>query len=150
MRILHPTDFSQGADRARALAVAMARSLSAEIVLLHVIGPMATLSEELPTTASLERIRKARQAWAEAEMERRVLEVRAAGVPARGLVRVGEPPAEIVQAAADEGADLIVMGTAGLGGVGRFLVGSVADRVIRRAGCPVVTTRADSRTGLTA
>ncbi|HEY8368046.1 MAG TPA: universal stress protein [Thermodesulfobacteriota bacterium] len=150
MRILHPTDFSQGADRARALAVAMARRLSAELVLLHVIGPMVTLSDDYRTTASLERVRQARQAWAEAEMERRVLEVRAAGVPVRGLVRVGEPSEEIVRAAADEGADLIVMGTAGLGAVGRFLVGSIADRVIRRAHCPVVTTRADSRTGITA
>lgn len=150
MRVLHPTDFSRGADRACTLAVAMAKSLSADLVLLHVLGPLASLSGDLPTTAGLERIREARQAWAEAEMERRLLDVRAAGVPARGLVRVGEPPVEIVRAAADEGVDLVVMGTAGLGAVGRLLVGSVADRVIRRAPCPVVTLREDSRTGLAA
>lgn len=150
MRILHPTDFSDGADRACTLAVTMAKALSADLVLLHVLGPLITLSDDLRSTASLERVRKARQAWAEAEIERRLADLRAAGVRARGLVRVGEPPVEILSAAADEGADFIVMGTAGLGRVGRLLMGSVADRVIREARCPVVTLREDSRSGLAA
>lgn len=150
MTILHATDFSEGADRAFAVALALARSRSADLALLHVLGPMFTLTEDLAAPSSLERIRAARQQWAEAELERRVAEAARAGVRARGLIRVGEPYAEILHAATDEKADLVVLGTAGRGAVGRLLLGSVADRVLRRARCPVVTVREEARSGLAA
>lgn len=150
MRVLHPTDFSEGADRARAVAAGLARALSAELVLLHVLGPIAPQADDLDVGPLIERIRAARQDWAEGELTRRVVEAHRAGLTARGRLEAGEPSVEILRAAGEEGADLVVLGTAGLGGVGRLLVGSVADRVVRRARCPVVTVRQEARTRLVA
>lgn len=59
----------------------------------------------------------------------------------RTVIRKGPAQAEIVALAAEERADLVVMGTHGRGGVSRVLLGSVADRVLRTAPCPVLTVR---------
>jgi nucleotide-binding universal stress UspA family protein len=66
------------------------------------------------------------------------------GVTARTVLRTGSPYQEIVGVATDEHADLVIMGTHGRGGVSRLLLGSVADRVIRFAPCPVLTVRGPS------
>ena len=63
------------------------------------------------------------------------------GVPSEALVRAGDPPEEILRAAKEEKADLIVMGTHGRRGVVRALMGSVAETVLRCAPCPVATVR---------
>ncbi|MEK7715145.1 MAG: universal stress protein, partial [candidate division NC10 bacterium] len=65
----------------------------------------------------------------------------AAGIPVRWALEVGVPFEEIVKAAEKEGADMIVMGTHGRSGLNRLLLGSVAERVIRLAPCPVLTVR---------
>lgn len=59
------------------------------------------------------------------------------------LTRSGEPAAAIAMAQADIGADLIVMGTHGRTGISHFFLGSVAERVVRESGCPVLTVRPD-------
>jgi nucleotide-binding universal stress UspA family protein len=64
-----------------------------------------------------------------------------AGVKVRTLLRVGTPYREVVEAAKDEGADLVLLATHGWGEIHRLLVGSVADKVIRMAPCPVMTVR---------
>jgi len=71
-------------------------------------------------------------------------EARAAGVTARTVLRVGIPSEEIVSAAKDEHADLVVLSTRGHPGIHRFLAGGVADRVIEAAGCAVLRLRASS------
>ena len=71
--------------------------------------------------------------WADAAREK--------GISVRTLVRTGSPYQEIVDLATDERADLVAMGTHGRSGVSRLLLGSVADRVIRLAPCPVLTVR---------
>lgn len=71
--------------------------------------------------------------WAEAARKR--------GITVRTVVRRGSPSAEIVALASEEHADLVIMGTHGRAGVSRVLLGSVADRVIRTASCPVLTVR---------
>lgn len=84
---------------------------------------------------------KAAAAWAEKELAAWVETAREAGLTVRTLVKTGAPH-EVIVAAADElGADLIVLGTHGRGGINRALLGSVADRVVRLAACPVVTVR---------
>ena len=66
---------------------------------------------------------------------------RGEGLAAKALLRTGVPHEAIVEAAREEGADLVVIGTHGRGGVDRLLLGSVADRVIRLASCPVLAVR---------
>lgn len=67
----------------------------------------------------------------------------AEGVSAQVRLEVGVPWEAIVCVAGDEGAEMIVMGTHGRTGLDRLLLGSVAERVVRRAPCPVLTVRSD-------
>ena len=140
MKVLHPTDFSKGAEQARAEATRLSRVLGAELILLHVMVEMARYVDGL-TQEQLQQTYGAQRRWAEGNLEACVVETKAAGLPVRGLLRVGTPWEEVVRAAEDERADLIVMGTHGRGGLGRLFLGRVADRVIRSAPCPVITGR---------
>jgi nucleotide-binding universal stress UspA family protein len=141
MKILHPTDFSECAEQARALAIQLARALGAELVLLHVAVQAPLYREGFPTGRELERFFEAQREGARRALEDRAADSRGQGVPTLARVVPGVPHEEIVAAARAEGAGLIVIGTHGRSGLGRFLLGSVADRVIRTAPCPVVTQR---------
>lgn len=141
MRILHPTDFSECAEQARALAVRLAKSLGAELVLLHVAVEAPLYREGLTGMREVRRVFEAQREWAQQTLEERAAEIRGAGVATVVRLAVGAPHDEIVAAAQDEGADLIVIGTHGRGGLERFFLGSVTDRVIRTAPCPVLTVR---------
>lgn len=140
MLILHPTDFSEAADEAHREAIRLARSLGGEIVLVHVLTETPLYARGL-MDVQIDRIYAAQEKWGRENLEARVAGTRAAGVPARGLLQTGVPAKEIVRAAAEERADLIMLGTHGRGYLGRLLMGSVADRVVRTAPCPVVTVR---------
>ena len=139
MRILHPTDFSTCAENARGLAVQLARALGAELILLHVavetppFGPMRL--------RDLEQLFEEQRQWATQTLEERAAECRGQGVPTLARVVSGAPHDKIVETAKQEDAAFIVMGTYGRGAVERFLLGSVADRVVRTAPCAVVTAR---------
>jgi len=148
-RILVPSDFSRDADAALAYAIELAKPFHAAVRLLHVVetplaagmwatecytAEIAGLQINLVRDAK-ERVRQATTAFA---------------TPVRvcGEVRVGPPDMTIVDTATEEGADLIVMGTAGRTGLAHLLMGSVAEKVVRFARCPVLTIRAapdDSR-----
>jgi nucleotide-binding universal stress UspA family protein len=135
--ILHPTDFSERARHAMHLACALARDHGAKLVLCHVKLPPAVVYGEfgaLPPEApdSLESLRRALDEVAPAEP----------ALVAERVVVEGDPVAEIVRLARERGADLIVMGTHGRTGLGRLLMGSVAEQVLRKAPCPVLTLKA--------
>ena len=147
MKILHPTDFSACAEQARALAVQLARGLGAELILLHAAVEAPLYREGLVSAGGLERFFEEQRQWAKTALEARAAETRGAGVPTLTCVVTGVPHEAIVETAKREGAALIVMGTHGRGGVERFLLGSVADRVIRTAPCAVVTRRETSEPG---
>ena len=142
-RIVYATDFSERAAPAERQAVALARALGAELVLAHV-GTEAPLWRESLYTPSVRAVFEAQHKWATETLGARVAALNAEGVVARAVVRVGVPWQEIVRLAVEEHADMIVMGTQGRTGLERLLLGSVAERVIRQAPCPVVTVRHDS------
>ena len=77
----------------------------------------------------------------DARLIERAQALAAQGVPTRGIRRSGLPHDEIVKLATEEKAGFIVLGTHGYGGISRVMLGSVADKVIRTAPCPVVTVR---------
>jgi nucleotide-binding universal stress UspA family protein len=139
--VIHPTDFSDTARVAEAQAIAMARMLGAELVILHVVVEGMLYGETPFGRAELERIYEAQRAWAHRAVDERVAVAREAGIAARGELRVGTPADEIVRAADEEKAAMIVLGTHGRGGVQRLMLGSVADRVLRRSVCPVLVVR---------
>lgn len=137
--VLHATDFSAGADAARREAMRMARLLGADLIIVHVVEDII-VGPEVPV-ADLERVYEAQVAWAERELAARAAEGRAAGIETRTEVLRGSTPDAIVRAAEAHGASLVVVGTHGRGGVRRLLLGSVAERIVRIAPCPVLTVR---------
>lgn len=142
--ILVPYDFSPHADAALDLAIAVARPVKARVHLVHVFSlPMETLSPyEIPIPEKLvEEVRAAASVRLEQALER----VRAAGLEGDAEVDSGSISERIVARAVADAADLIVMGTRGLSGLQHVLLGSVAERVLRTAPCPVLTLRAGAK-----
>ena len=141
-RILVPTDFSKSSHSALTYGVAFARKFGAELHLLHVVQDIALFIPEavlapLPALAPLEQFTTA----ARTALERVVREGDWAGVPIHPEVAEGRPSEEIVRFARERTVDLIVMGCHGHTGLAHVLLGSVADKVVRRAPCPVLTVR---------
>jgi universal stress protein A len=140
-RIVVPTDFSGCSEEAWALARRIAGAVGSEIVLVHVfVEPPAYGEAPLPVDSVWQVIESGRK-WVEEELEKWAGAARPKGLSVRTLVRTGSPYQEIVNLATDERADLVAMGTHGRSGVSRLLLGSVADRVVRLAPCPVLTVR---------
>jgi nucleotide-binding universal stress UspA family protein len=140
-RILVPTDFSAGSERAWAEARRLAARLGAELVLVHVLVETPLYSEGPFTMKRARDVFDAARGWAVKTLGEWSAIAAADGISARWVLRTGVPYKEIVGAAARERTDLIVIGTHGRGGLDRALLGSVADRVIRLAPCPVMTVR---------
>lgn len=139
-RIVAPTDFSDCAEEAWRLAQRAARRLGSEIVLVHVFVEPPVYGDP-PAVAAGWRVVVEAEKWVADELAKWAEEARKKGITVRTVVRMGSPSAQIVELASDEHADLVIMGTHGRGGVSRVLLGSVADRVIRTAPCPVLTVR---------
>jgi len=140
-RIVVPTDFSGGSEDAWALAQRIAEAVGSEIVLVHVfVEPPSYGEASLPVESAWQVIESARK-WVEQELEKWAGAAKEKGISVRTFVRTGSPYQGIVDLATDERADLVVMGTHGRSGMSRILLGSVADRVIRLAPCPVLTVR---------
>jgi nucleotide-binding universal stress UspA family protein len=141
-RILVPTDFSSPSERAWTLARRLARAVGAEVVLLHVFVPPPPpyLDIPAPSPEFVEIYASSRQ-WVDEQLTKWAAIASNEGFAVKTLLRDGVAHKEIVAAASDEGADLIAMGTHGYGGVERLLLGSVAEKVIRLAHCPVLAIR---------
>lgn len=146
-RIVCATDFSSCAEHALGQALALARATGAELVLVHVAVEAPLFREGLSGAAEVRRVFEAQREWARSTLEQRAADCRAAGVPTLALVVSGVPFEVIVATAEAEAADLIVLGTHGRGGLARWLLGSVADRVVRSARCPVLTVREPAAEG---
>jgi nucleotide-binding universal stress UspA family protein len=137
-RILIATDFSPPARRAVELGGAIAAATGAEVLLLHVYSlPIAMVPETVVAISPghlAELTQKRERALADTAASLTALGVKAV----RSRVVEGVPWKEITRIAADDQADLIVVGTHGHGGLVHFLIGSVAERVVRTAGRPVL------------
>jgi len=139
--ILVPTDLSPPAQRALEYAVQFARSLSAQIHLLHACGiefPFLEPTLRLPDLT--ERIRNDARAALE-PLERRLSE---SGVRYKSHLSAELPVPAILHLAASISADLIIMGTRGLTGVRHWMLGSVAERIVRIAPCSVLTVKTEN------
>ena len=143
-KILIPTDFSDCARRAEETAMVLGRELGAELILLHISVETPLYNEGMRGLVEPRKVYQAQREWAETTLAARAAEIRGAGLSAHGIVRSGVAVDEILNLAMEERCDLIVMGTHGRGGLSRLLLGSVADRVVRLAPCPVMTMRLPS------
>jgi nucleotide-binding universal stress UspA family protein len=141
-RILHPSDFSIASRSAFRKAIEMAKKNHATLELLHVMTPVVPISGNSYVSPQVyDQLAASATAWARKKMEELVKKARAAGVKATSTIVEGVPADRIVRAVRTRRADLIVMGTHGRTGFSRFLLGSVASRVIATSPCPVLTVR---------
>ena len=137
-RILCPTDFSEMSAHAVTEAVILAGYYKARITALHVLGSVEPSFDEL----SVARLREETAAFFGTAARN--------GIPLDVVIDVGQPARHILDCAATLPADLIVMGTHGAGGFEHLVLGSVTEKVLRKARCPVLSVPrlADGRTPL--
>ena len=133
--ILVPTDGSEAVDDAVERALDLARQYGATIHALYVVQPVYTVD------GGFDRIYDALEATGEAATRDVADRAEAAGVDAVTEVSLGSPHREILDYAAENDVDLIVMGTHGRTGLDRYLLGSVTEKVVRLADVPVLTVR---------
>jgi len=138
-RVLIPLDGSALAEQALPHAIALARHFQAELTLLKVVEPLPHARGM--SVADLERIRHQLNAWAHDYLEGLVADIQQQGISVQKLTIDGRPHTRITQYAESSQADLIVMSTRGQSGLSRWLMGSVADRVVRGATVPVLLVR---------
>ncbi len=137
-RIVVPIDFSETSILALPYAAALAEWFGAEIILLHVIEPLPLPADSGYVPADLQ---IADEDIAKNHLLRLCHEVFKNTVPARAIVRTGQPFDEITLTAASLGAEMIVLTTHGHTGLTHVLLGSTAERVVRHADCPVLVVR---------
>jgi nucleotide-binding universal stress UspA family protein len=138
-RILCGTDFSDTAEAAWDVACELARTHRAELVLVHAFTELPVYPEV--AVAGVERVWEEQRLWVQQALDQRVAAAQARGLTARALLKLGVPAESIADAAAEEHADLIVVGTHGRTGLTRLVIGSVAERVVRVAHCPVLIVK---------
>jgi universal stress protein A len=141
-RILFPTDFSDCGRAAEKYAQALSERFGAELYILHVLADVGMMMPEpgsalsLPQNYLLEMKREAEQA-----LDKIPPDAGSSGVRTIRATRMGNAFVEIVDYANEKNIDLIVVGTHGRGGLAHMLLGSVAEKVVRKSPCPVHTVR---------
>lgn len=143
-RILHATDFSSASRPAFAKAIALARQNQAPLSIAHALPPpLIPIGGDFgyvpPKT--YEAIDQGARQHARAQLTALVGRAKKAGVRATAILLDGAPHEQIPRAVRRARADLLVIGTHGRTGLTKILLGSVAERVLRLAPCPVLTVR---------
>jgi len=138
-------DLSAHSDQALERAIGIALIHRAKLVLVHAQASEAPGGEaDNAMTAQLGEVSAAVRAAEALRLADKLAEIQALGLPAAVISRLGPPDEVLAGAAHDERADLIVVGTHGHTGVARFLLGSVANAIVRRAPCDVLVVRGDA------
>jgi nucleotide-binding universal stress UspA family protein len=142
-KIVCPTDFSEPSFEALQAAVELARHFSAELIVIHVVQPVPLVAagHMSPVVFNVRAYQEEMERLAMKNLKEQLAWRIPEGPAVRPLVVLGDPADRIVQAAADEQADLIVIATRGQTGFKRLVFGSVAEKVVRLAGAPVLSIR---------
>ena len=141
-RVLHPSDFSPASGAAFTKAVEVAKANRAELIVAHALPPVAPMvGDGYLSPQTFAEIDTSTRAHAQAELARLTARGKKAGVRVRPLLLDGVPHQAITRAAKRARVDLIVMGTHGRTGFAKLFLGSVAERVLPLAPCPVLTVR---------
>jgi len=140
-KILFPTDFSELSEAALKYAVQFARDYTAGLHVIHVVDEayqywMSMAPSTVPVGAPVveDVVKSARK-----NLERLIHEKLPAELTVINQVLIGRPYLEIIKYASHQAIDLIVIGTHGRGGLSHMLMGSVAEKVVRKSPCPVLT-----------
>ena len=140
--IVFASDLSKASAKAFTAAVALAKATRATLTILHVVVPFVPVApEQYIRGETLEHINTEARRWSGRQVAKLAGKAKQAGIRAVGLSVEGDPVREVLRAARSKRAGLIVVGTHGRTGLNRFFVGSVAERVVATAPCPVMIVR---------
>jgi universal stress protein A len=139
--ILAPTDFAEHAKQAVTAAFELAQTFGAKLTVLHVVEPPSYLVDRHASAHQGPLVLKALEEQATREVDHLLTQMPGAPLKIARHVMVGVPYQRITEIAAAEQVDLIVMSTHGRTGLRHLVLGSVAERVVRTAPCPVLTIR---------
>jgi nucleotide-binding universal stress UspA family protein len=140
-RILIPIDFSEGSQQALRYGLEVASKFQARLYIMHV-WDLPVTGGLLPVEPYPEMVFTEEQGVARERLRRLTDDLKTEGIDAEAIFVFGKAYVEIVKVAAEVEADLIVLATHGRGGISHLLMGSVAEKVVRLAPCPVLTVRA--------
>jgi universal stress protein A len=140
-RILAPTDFSDFSKQALKSALELAQTFDAKLLLLHVLELPSYPIEGLVPSSLGANLLDDLERQASRDLAGVLPEAEGGGVDVGRRVIIGTPHRKIIEAAEEEKSDLIVMATHGRTGLSHLVLGSVAERVVRTATCPVLTIR---------
>jgi nucleotide-binding universal stress UspA family protein len=141
-RIVHASDFSPASRRAFEQAVDLAKANRAELVLVHVMETVVPWAEDAYVSAqAVERLLGSARTQATKQLDALARKAKAPGVRVTTQLVDGSPREAIPLVARRKRADLVVVGTHGRTGLGRLLLGSVAERIVATSPCPVLTVR---------
>ena len=145
-KILYPTDFSESSLEALAYAVSFARDYKAKLVLMHVVNEQV-FSEglNLPRVTAPEALEQEMVKEAERRLKSIIPADERAGLDSEMVILRGMPFLEIIRYAKANEVDLIVIGTHGRSGLEHVIFGSTAERVVRKAPCPVLSVQPSQR-----
>ena len=142
-RILYATDYSKASARALDEAVSLAKQNNAELLVVHVIEPVTSYAagEDFGGAELYLKMEETTKQEAQRSMQKLMGKLQQAKVKAKSLLLKGPVDDQIVKAAKNRKANMIVIGTHGRTGLSKLLMGSVAGKVISLASCPVLTVR---------
>lgn len=140
-KIMFPTDFSDNSNYAFDYALDLAKKFGARLYILHVIHELIDTTGFYVPNISLDQLQNDLVKGAEEMMDRFIKEKMGDFKDYETMNIIGLPHIEVMNVAKDKGIDMIVMGTHGRTGIDRVLFGSTAEKVVKKAPCPVLTVR---------
>ncbi len=146
-KILAPVDFSDVSKEALEAATGLAKQLGARMVVLHAVEPVYFAGTMFGPEINVPQLVEEQRRAAASAIDDIVARLKKKEIGAVGMVETGVPHDVILRVADEKKCDLIVVGTHGRSGVTHFLLGSVAEKVVRAAKCPVMTLRGKEGAG---
>lgn len=140
-KILVPIDFSDFSKNALRYAIQFAENFQAKVYIVYVIEPMVYPSDFSLGQVAIPNVEYDMQDRAKSELESLIKNEIPSSLESEIIIRAGKPFVEIIDAAAEKDIDLIIIATHGLTGVEHLLFGSTAEKVVRKAPCPVLSIR---------
>ena len=144
-KILVPTDFSLTSLKALRYGIELAKHFGGELVVLHVVEKPTFAPSFRSTKSTASELDAEVRAWAEGELDKMIKNEAPSDVRVRTVLRGGAAAQQIIGMAKELDVDLVVMGTAGVGFLQHMVMGSVAEKVLRKAPCAVLTVRQDEK-----
>lgn len=140
-KILVPIDFSDYSKGALKYAVNFSKSFNAEMTLIYVVEPVIYPPDFSMGQIAIPSVNTEWDERAKHELDKLAREEIPSGVTVKTLIKTGKPFIEIIETAGELNIDLIIIATHGRTGVEHILFGSTAEKVVRKAPCPVLTLR---------